>query len=91
MEDLVYVHLNLRLTTHKDNAYQKGKAKYWDIELVCVDLEDLIVRLDALAVDDDHHKLPCDVEDALEAKIANIDASGTICASNLQQIDDDDI
>ncbi|XP_057865649.2 uncharacterized protein LOC131073259 isoform X2 [Cryptomeria japonica] len=90
-EDLVYVHSNLRLLTHKDNTYKQGEAKHWDVELEHAELDDSIARLNALGVDDDNDELLGDHEAAPEAEIASTTASGTVCASNLPQEDDDDM
>lgn len=59
-KDLAYVHSKLRLTTHKAIPTIKGEAKHWNVEPEHVELEDLIARIDALAVDDDDYKLPSD-------------------------------
>ena len=38
-EDLVYVHSNLRLLTHKSDEYKEGAAKLWDVEPESIDLD----------------------------------------------------
>ena len=46
---MVFVHSNLRLTTHKENTYNKGEAKQWDVEPKVAELED---HFDALTIED---------------------------------------
>ncbi|KEH32461.1 hypothetical protein MTR_4g125630 [Medicago truncatula] len=31
VEDLVYVHINLRLLSRKEDGYKKGQSRMWDI------------------------------------------------------------
>ena len=38
-ENLVYVHSNLRLLTHKNDEYKEGAAKLWDVEPERTDLD----------------------------------------------------
>ncbi|XP_059072697.1 uncharacterized protein LOC131873659 isoform X1 [Cryptomeria japonica] len=38
-ENLVYVHSNLRLLSHKQRDYTQGETKMWDIELEHIDLD----------------------------------------------------
>ncbi|XP_057831543.1 uncharacterized protein LOC131042228 [Cryptomeria japonica] len=38
-EELVYVHSNLRLLTHKQNEYKDGSTKFWDVDPERTDLD----------------------------------------------------
>ena len=39
LEDLVYVHSNLRLVSRRDEEYTSGPHKEWDVDAECLDLE----------------------------------------------------
>ena len=39
IEDLVFVHSNLRLASHKGPEYNSGNSKEWDVDPECLDLE----------------------------------------------------
>ena len=39
VEELVYVHSNLRLLTHSHNEYKEGGIKYWDVDPKRTDLD----------------------------------------------------
>ncbi|KAH9294517.1 hypothetical protein KI387_040277, partial [Taxus chinensis] len=38
-EDLVYIHSNLRLLSHKQPEYKEGSTRHWDIDPEIVDLD----------------------------------------------------
>ena len=45
-KDLVYVHSNLRLASHKGLEYNSGPSKEWDVDPECPDLEISFASLD---------------------------------------------
>ena len=47
VEDLVYIHTNLRLLLRKEDHYKEGTAKLWDAELECANLDAMITYDDA--------------------------------------------
>ncbi|XP_059065258.1 exonuclease V, chloroplastic isoform X1 [Cryptomeria japonica] len=51
-ENLVYVHSNLRLLSHKQHDYIQGETKMWDIEPEHTDLDAPASQLLALTLDD---------------------------------------
>ncbi|KEH39147.1 hypothetical protein MTR_2g090465 [Medicago truncatula] len=46
VEDLVYVHINLRLLSRKEDGYKKGQSRMWDIG------GDAYEPLDGVGIDD---------------------------------------
>ena len=46
VEDLVYVHSNLRLVSHKGEEYTSGSHKEWDVDAKIPDLELSFATLD---------------------------------------------
>ncbi|KAH9312528.1 hypothetical protein KI387_027563 [Taxus chinensis] len=50
-EDLVFVHSNLRLLSHKKDEYRKGPTKFWDIDLETPNLDVPIAQLSLLDPD----------------------------------------
>lgn len=44
------------------------EAKYWDVKLEGTELDNLIARLNALAVDDNDHELSSNIEGVPKAK-----------------------
>ena len=88
----MFVHSNLRLTTHKKNIYKKGETKQWDVEPEAAELE---VHFDALAIEDGDPEIHsstdgADLEATAETTVETADTSGTNCASNQQLPNDDE-
>ena len=69
---------------NKENTYQKRETKHWDVEPESTELE---VHFDALAIDDSDREILSDVEADPETRPEA--SSGIVCASNLQQQNDD--
>jgi hypothetical protein len=51
-EDLVYIHYNLRLLSHKKEGYNEGVTKNWDLVPECSDLEATVAQLSHVSVYD---------------------------------------
>ncbi|XP_057854505.1 uncharacterized protein LOC131064392 [Cryptomeria japonica] len=52
VEDLVYVHSNLRLLSHKDPGYSEGVTRNWDLALECADLDATVAQLCQVSIDE---------------------------------------
>ena len=72
VEDLVYIHTNLRLLSHKDDKYVDGAAKLWDVALECANLDATLHDFTTM-IDDDNDR-------SLTHGASN--TSGTILGSN---------
>ncbi|XP_059066852.1 uncharacterized protein LOC131035275 [Cryptomeria japonica] len=51
-EDLVYVHSNLRLLSHKDPEYSEGVTRNWDLAPECADLDATVAQLCQVSIDE---------------------------------------
>ena len=81
VEDLVYVHSNLRLLTHKSDEYKEGAAKLWDVEPESIDF-DLPIGAPALPMED------LSSQHIFSANTSGIQSSNVNVNDNLD--DDDD-
>ena len=52
VEDLVYIHSNLRLLSRKDPQYRQGAARLWDVAPESTDLDATIQDLVRATMDD---------------------------------------
>ncbi|XP_057872855.2 uncharacterized protein LOC131079003 [Cryptomeria japonica] len=50
--DLVYVHSNLRLLSHKDPGYSEGVTRNWDLAPECADLDATVAQLCQVSIDE---------------------------------------
>ena len=51
-EDLVYIHTNLRLLSRKDDGYNKGSTKFWDVAPECANLDATLQDVTVMTDDD---------------------------------------
>jgi hypothetical protein len=51
-EDLVYIHTNLRLLSRKDDGYNEGSTKLWDVAPECANLDATLQDLTVMTDDD---------------------------------------
>ncbi|KAH9314484.1 hypothetical protein KI387_023111 [Taxus chinensis] len=90
-EDLVYIHSNLRLLSHKQPEYKEGSTRHWDIDPEIVDLDASISHHGAY--DDEGSSValaPRDLHAQGGATGSGPSASGSSpCGSNEPHNDDD--
>ncbi|KAH9291975.1 hypothetical protein KI387_042840, partial [Taxus chinensis] len=88
-EDLVYIHSNLRLLSHKQPEYKEGSTKHWDIDPEIVDLDASISHHGAYD-DETGSVAPRDLHAQGGATGSGPSASGSSpCGSNEPHNDDD--
>ena len=51
-EDLVYIHTNLRLLSHKEDGYKEGSTKLWDVAPKSANLDATLQDLTVMTGDD---------------------------------------
>lgn len=79
-KDLVFVHINLRLLSSKNDHYKEGATRLWDVAPECVDLDATLHDLITVRDGDD---------DSVARGASSI--SGTMFGSNdLSAVGDDD-
>ena len=58
-EDVVYIHTDLHLLSRKDDAYNKGSTKFWDVAIECANLDATLQDLTVMIDDDVDNIIAC--------------------------------